>query len=52
MCYMNEILIEGLVINVYDELLIKFEDFNDLRNIYKFKKWLFVDLFYLINNFI
>lgn len=33
MCYMNEILIEGLVRNVYDELLIKFEDFNDLRNI-------------------
>lgn len=32
MCHMNEISTEGLARNVYDELLTKLEDFNDLRN--------------------
>lgn len=50
MCHMNEISTEGLATNVYDELLTKLEDFNDLRNTHKSKKWSFVDLFYLINN--
>lgn len=35
---MNEISTEGLARNVYDELLIKLEDFNDLRNTHKSKK--------------
>lgn len=50
MCHMNEISTEGLARNVYDELLTKLEDFNDLRNTHKSKKWSFVDLFYSINN--
>lgn len=34
MCHMTE----GLATNVYDELLTKLEDFNDLRNTHKSKK--------------